>query len=145
MNTIAFFFTTVELCCSSSGRPFFSHVIFHIPFESESRAKQNGVYRFWIGWTTAELWPFVCVLLWKWQRKVSFFTFNGSSCQDSFLRGAEKWYHFIWNFTVSNVVVESFWYHVNVIYSLGGRDTGTHTHTNVADKSNFKKPCERLV
>ena len=27
-------------------------------------------------------------------------------------------------------------YHMNVIYSLGGRDT--HTHTNVADKSNFR-------
>ena len=33
-------------------------------------------------------------------------------------------------------------YHVNVIYSLGGGHTYTHanTHTNVADKSNFKKP-----
>ena len=31
-------------------------------------------------------------------------------------------------------------YHVNVIYSLGGR----HTHTDVADKSNFKKLGMRL-
>ena len=36
-------------------------------------------------------------------------------------------------------------YHVNVIYSLGGRHTDTHTHTNIADKSNFKKPGTHLV
>jgi len=31
---------------SSSGQPFYSHVISHIPFESESCAEQDGVYRF---------------------------------------------------------------------------------------------------
>jgi len=31
---------------SSSGWPFCPHVIFHIPFESESRAEQDGIYRF---------------------------------------------------------------------------------------------------
>ena len=32
-------------------------------------------------------------------------------------------------------------YHVNVIHSLGGGHT--HTHTDIVDKSNFKKPGAR--
>jgi len=37
-------------------------VIFHIPLESESRAEQDDIYRFRIGTSTTELWPFVCVM-----------------------------------------------------------------------------------
>ena len=43
----------------------FFHMICHIPFKSAS----NDVYRFWIGWTTAELWPFVCILLFEMANK----------------------------------------------------------------------------
>ena len=38
-------------------------------------------------------------------------------------------------------------YHVNVIYSLGGGHTHTHArkHTDLVDKSNFKKPGARRL
>jgi len=59
----SFFFIKTEPRYSSSGQPFCSHVISHIPFESESRAEQDGIYRFWIGLWTAELWPFVSLMV----------------------------------------------------------------------------------
>jgi len=42
----SFFFIKTGPHFSSSGRPFCPHMIFHIPFESESHAEQDGVYRF---------------------------------------------------------------------------------------------------
>jgi len=52
----------IEPRYSSSGWPFCPHVISHIPFESESQAKQDGVYRFGIGPRMAELWLFLWIM-----------------------------------------------------------------------------------
>jgi len=42
----SFFFIETELHYSTSGWLFCPHVISHIPIESESRAEQDGIYRF---------------------------------------------------------------------------------------------------
>jgi len=55
----SFFFIKAVPHFSSTGQPFCLHVIFHIPFKSESRVKQDGVYRFQIGPSMAKLWPFI--------------------------------------------------------------------------------------
>jgi len=42
----SFFFIKTEPCYSSRSWPFRPHVIFHVPFKSESHTEQDGVYRF---------------------------------------------------------------------------------------------------
>jgi len=52
-----------QSCTFSIGWPFCAYMIFHIPFESESHAEQDGVYRFWIGPLMAELWAFIQLMV----------------------------------------------------------------------------------
>jgi len=80
-------------------------VICHIPFKSESHAEEDGIYRFSIGPTMAELWPF----LWLMAKGKDFplcFMFRGSSCQGDFFGRTEELHDLNHNFAVSNVVVE---------------------------------------
>ena len=98
----AFFFTTIEfliILVVGHFSPMWSFIYHYMlnkmvftDFESDKQRQSYG-----------------CFMASSWLNgEESNFTFIGSSCQDALLGEAEKWSHFIRNFTMSNVVVEFF-------------------------------------
>ena len=67
-------------------------------------------------------------------------------CQATFVGGAEKWYHVIQNFMVSNIIVELYYFdRVNSFFAMALLKRENRDREKYLNKVKIVEPCDSIM